>query len=89
MRLTAIYMYGKIFRIALAFVASTRPLFLRPRFLFVDFLVRIWLEKAFLRLIFPEPVALKRFAAPLFVFIFGMFITPFYIIYIGAITLMH
>jgi hypothetical protein len=38
----------------------------------VDFLVNIWLENALLRLIAPVPVALKRLAAPRFVFIFGM-----------------
>ncbi len=60
-----------------AFAGSTRPDLRKLRFLFVDFLVRIWLVKALERLIFPEPVFLKRFAAPLLVFIFGMVITPY------------
>jgi hypothetical protein len=49
------------------------------RFLFrlVDFFVRIWEVKALLLLIFPEPVALNLLAAPLFVFILGMFFTPY------------
>lgn len=49
----------------------------RLRFLFVDFLVRIWLVKALERLIFPEPVFEKRFAAPLLVFILGIVFTPY------------
>jgi hypothetical protein len=53
-------------------VLSTSPDFLRFRFLLVDFLVRIWLVKALERLIFPDPVSLKRLAAPRFVFIFGI-----------------
>ena len=60
-----------------AFEGSTRPDLRNLRFLFVDFLVRIWLVKALERLIFPEPVFLKRLAAPLLVFIFGMVITPY------------
>jgi hypothetical protein len=65
-------MYGKIFLIAFVLALSTSPDFLSPRFLLVDFLVRIWLLNALLRLIFPDPVNLKRLAAPLFVFIFGI-----------------
>lgn len=60
-----------------AFAGSTIPDLRNLRFLFVDFLVRIWLVKALERLIFPEPVFLKRLAAPLLVFIFGMVITPY------------
>jgi len=44
----------------------------RRRFLFVDFLVRMWLLPARIRLIFPFPVLRKRFAAPRLVFIFGI-----------------
>src|SRR5438034_11266836 len=48
----------------------------RRRFLFGDFLVRMWLLNAFMRLTFPEPVILKRFLAPRCDFIFGIAI-PF------------
>src|SRR5437762_6647177 len=44
----------------------------RRRFLFGDFLVRMWLLNAFMRLTFPEPVILNRFLAPLCDFIFGI-----------------
>lgn len=44
----------------------------RLRFRLGDFLVRMWLVNAFLRLILPEPVNLKRFLAPLFDFNFGI-----------------
>ena len=44
----------------------------KRRFLFVDFLVRMWLLFARILLIFPLPVLRKRFAAPRLVFIFGM-----------------
>jgi hypothetical protein len=60
-----------------AFDGSTSPDLRRFRFLFVDFLVRIWLVKALERLIFPDPVFEKRFAAPLLVFILGMATTPY------------
>lgn len=46
--------------------------FLKFLFLLVDLLVRIWLEKALCRTIFPVPDFLNRLAAPLFVLIFGM-----------------
>jgi len=62
-------MYGKILRIPLISVLSTNPDFLRFRFLLVDFLVMV---KALERLICPDPVSLKRLAAPRFVFIFGI-----------------
>jgi hypothetical protein len=70
-------MYGRIFLMDFMFAESTRSDFRRPRFLFVDFLVRIWLAKALLRLTFPEPVFEKRLAAPLLVFIFGIVILLF------------
>ena len=44
----------------------------RFRFLFGDFLVRMWLLNARRRLTFPDPVILKRFLAPLCDFIFGI-----------------
>src|SRR5580704_11033066 len=44
----------------------------RLRFLFADFLVRMWLLYAFRRRTFPVPVTEKRFFAPLCVFIFGI-----------------
>ena len=46
--------------------------FLKFRFVLVLLLVRMWLVKAWFPLIFPVPVFLKRLAAPLLVFIFGM-----------------
>lgn len=55
------------------------PDLLRFRLRFVVFLVRIWLAYDFEYAIFPFPVSLKRLAAPLFVFIFGMlFILSFH-----------
>ena len=48
------------------------PDLLRFRLRFVVFLVRMWLAYDFEYAIFPFPVSLKRLAAPLFVFIFGM-----------------
>lgn len=45
---------------------------LRRNLRFLDFFVRMWFLNACLRLIFPEAVFLKRFAAPEFDFIFGM-----------------
>lgn len=53
-------------------VLSTVPGFLRVRFLFVVFFVKMWFAWDFENLIFPVPVTLKRFAAPRFVFIFGI-----------------
>jgi hypothetical protein len=47
----------------------------RLRFLLVVFDVRIWLLYAFPRLTLPVLVTVKRFAAALFVLIFGMEIT--------------
>ncbi len=44
----------------------------RRRFLFVDFLVRMWLLFARILLIFPLPVLRIRLAAPRLVFIFGI-----------------
>lgn len=45
---------------------------LRWRLAFFVFARRMWRIPARLRLIFPEPVTLKRFLAPEWVFIFGM-----------------
>ena len=53
-------------------VESTRVDFPRLRLRFLDFLVRIWLRKAFLRLSLPEAVRWNRFPAPLFVFTLGI-----------------
>ena len=50
----------------------------KRRFLFGDFLVRMWLLNALILLSFPDPVILKRFLAPLWDFIFGIAI-PFYV----------
>jgi len=44
----------------------------RRRFLFFDFLVRMWLLFARILLIFPLAVRRIRFAAPRLVFIFGI-----------------
>ena len=44
----------------------------KRRFLFVDFLLRMWLLYARILLIFPVPVLRRRFAAPRLVFIFGI-----------------
>jgi hypothetical protein len=52
------------------FAELRTPDFLMLRFLLVVFLVRMWVPKALLRRIFPDPVFLKRFAAPRFVFSF-------------------
>jgi hypothetical protein len=52
------------------------PDFLMLLFLLVVFLVRMWLPKALLLMIFPDPVFLKRFAAPRLVLIFGMSFLP-------------
>jgi hypothetical protein len=54
------------------FAESTTPDFLMLRFLLVVFFVRMWLPKALLLRIFPDPVFLKRFAAPRFVLSFGI-----------------
>ena len=48
----------------------------RPRFRFVDFLVRMWLWFDRPTLIFPLAVLLKRFAAPRWLFIFGILLFP-------------
>ena len=42
------------------------------RLRFGDFFSRMWLEKACLARTLPEPVTLKRFFAPLWVFILGI-----------------
>lgn len=50
----------------------TNALWVKLRFCFVLFFVKIWLLKACLRLILPDAVSLKRFLALDLVFIFGM-----------------
>jgi hypothetical protein len=52
--------------------AETSVAFRRLRFRLGDFFVKMWLENAFLRLILPFAVSLKRFLAPLLVLIFGI-----------------
>lgn len=54
--------------------AATRVRWRSFRFRLVDFLVKICEENALLRRILPLPVAVKRFAAPRLLFIFGIFI---------------
>src|SRR6267142_4174315 len=44
----------------------------RRRFLFGDFLVRMWLLNALMRFTLPEPVILNLLRAPLWDFIFGI-----------------
>ncbi len=53
-------------------VFEIRADFPRALFVFLDLLVRMCLIPAFLLLTFPVPVILNLFAAPLFVFIFGI-----------------
>jgi hypothetical protein len=66
------YRYGISFRIAFSLVWSRMADFRSCRFRFVVFGVMIWLVLALLLLIFPVPVTEKRFAAPRWVFIFGI-----------------
>jgi hypothetical protein len=49
---------------------------LKFRFRLVVLLVRMWLVKAEFRLILPVAVLRKRLAAPLLVFILGIFKSP-------------
>ena len=50
----------------------------RRRFCFLVFDVKMWRRLLFFILTFPFFVMLKRFAAPLFVFIFGIFTLLFF-----------
>jgi hypothetical protein len=65
----------------LTLVASMMFPLRRERLRFLDLLVKMCPPKAFSNLNFPEPVTLKRFAADLFVLIFGILnislITPY------------
>jgi len=65
-------MYGISIFIPLVSLASRMVDFLRFLFLLVVFFVRIWLAYALFLFTLPVPVRLKRFAAPLWVFIFGI-----------------
>ncbi len=56
----------------LILVLSVMAGFLKFLFLLVVFLVKIWLLYALLLFNLPVPVALKRFAADLLVFILGI-----------------
>ena len=56
---------------------------------FVVFLVRMWRLNACERLIEPEPRGLKRLAAPLLVFIFGMAESFRYMTAAGGETVSH
>jgi hypothetical protein len=67
-----------------AFAELTIPDFLMLRFLLVVFLVRMWFPKALLLTIFPDPVFLKRLAAPRFVFIFGITFLPIKQTYVSS-----
>ncbi len=64
---------------AFSLVLSTSVSLPRLRFLLLDFLVKMWLLKAFLRLILPLPVTLKRFLAPLFDFILGILLSVLFL----------
>src|SRR5207253_256180 len=67
------YLYGSI---KLSFLASASDTTFVPRlwrFDFVSLLVRMWRLNALARTIFPVPVFLKRFAAPLCVFSLGIY----------------
>ncbi len=65
------------------FVASVIAAFLRFLFLLEDFFVKIWLLYALFLFNCPVPVFLKRFAAALFVFIFGIvYVPPYLYIYL-------
>jgi hypothetical protein len=68
------YFWQSIILTERSFVLSTYCATFNPRILFVGFLVKIWLLKAAPRLM-RFLAALKRFAAPRTVFIFGM-LTP-------------
>jgi hypothetical protein len=57
--------------------ASATADFRRLLFRLVVLLVKIWLPKALERRILPLPVALKRLAAPLLVFILGITSSPY------------
>lgn len=57
------------------FAWSIKVDFRKFLFLFVDFFVRMWLLYAFILLILPDPVFVKRFAAARFVFTFGIFLS--------------
>ena len=57
-------------------VESTRLPFRSLRLRLPDFVKNRWLEKALNLRIFPLPERLNRFAAPLWVFIFGIFQIP-------------
>ena len=50
-------------------------------FLLVVLVVRIWLVKALFLTILPVPVLRNRLAAPLLVFIFGIFSSVFYLFF--------
>jgi hypothetical protein len=69
------YAYGISLRTLRCSTADMVEVLRRLRFLFVVFDVRIWLLYAFPRLTLPVLVTVKRFAAALFVLIFGMEIT--------------
>jgi hypothetical protein len=70
-----IYAYGISLRTLRCSTADMVDVLRSLRFLFVVFDVRIWLLYAFPRLTLPVLVSVKRFAAALFVLIFGMEVT--------------
>ena len=61
-------------------VLSVIAAFLRFLFLLADFFVKIWLLYAFILFNSPVPVFLKRFAAALLVFTFGILISSLILI---------
>jgi len=66
------YRYGSMRFKAVTLAESATALWRSRRVLLVGFLVRMWLLKALALTNLPVPVFLKRFAAPRFVFIFGI-----------------
>ncbi len=69
---------------ALSLAECTRVDFLKVLFLLVVFFVRMWLAKALLLFTLPLAVTLKRLAAPLCVFIFGILSPLLYSLFISS-----
>lgn len=68
----AAYFKTSIFSTRYISAVETKAEWVRLRFCFVVFFVRIWLLKACFLLIFPVPVTLNLFLALECVFVFGM-----------------
>ena len=73
-----------------ASLSCTNPECVNLSLRFFDFLVKMWLLKACLRLILPLPVSLKRFLAEDLVFIFGIALYLIIVLaYFGFLGLMN